>query len=171
MIVWSRHVQVSDTGIKVSGHRREIKWDEIVGIREYASVWLSRLAPPFPLARLYLRDGAAVTLTSTLRVTWRAGGRSETYGANRGANYGLLMHEIRAKALNTDPVKSRWWEWRIAAGAAVVFLPVWTWMAVSILQSGFRVEPNGGSLSAAAYAGLLLGWVWERRARALFMGE
>ncbi|MFC1770139.1 hypothetical protein ACFLZI_03710 [Nitrospirota bacterium] len=158
----SQFIQVREDAIIVGN--RTVPWDDILGIRKYASPILYQFSTAMPYIVLFLRGGKVVRVYRKLDLT---GIPTHEYNDNFKMKFKELftvINEVEKRAVNLRNEISQWIEWRVFV--LILFFQV------IVLFAGIFINPSLKGLEDTIKFGLsgsvipfVVGIIWEIKAR------
>ena len=176
MIVRAPSITVYDDRLVFGAGRRSVAWQDIVGLKKCTEPFFQAVSRAFPRAKLFLRDGRAVAIPSTFRLSVRCGGEERDYAKNHGENFARLMAMVEERAVCIEPGKCQWLEWRVVLPAGLIMQPLGLAAFLTFPQRAMRGDSSVVwdvcflLMLVLGGVGLAVGYAWERRARRRFMG-
>lgn len=142
-------------------NRRNIQWEEIVGIRSFDSWLLHQFCLRCPFCELFLNGGRAIRIPAKFNLEGIPLEKFNDKYMDSYSEYFTTIRVISERSKNLKTDLSNWMEWRLVLPGALVELIV--------LIVGFFIKKDFPDIVAyGLIAGILfvpVGWFWERAAR------
>jgi len=147
--MFNKKVIITDYTLRVGNNN--IKWENIVGIKEYNNMILQKLSYRFPRSELFLRGGKTISISI----------QNSFYNKDKKKDYESSLQAIIENTYNLNKEFENWIEWRLLLPPAIFEI-----LAIIIFFSFCESIINLIKVMlSAGIGGVLIGWIWEKKSR------